>query len=212
MKKIIAFTLAMCVALSLFTGCGAPSLETTEPSTEIPATSPVPETTAPEITVDAGISTDENLFTVDITLPASMFEGEDMAAFDADAYANENGFISAVVNDDHSVTVAMTKAKHKELIDEMTASLNSSFSEYVEAEETPYIKDISHNDDFSSITIKVVRAEYENSWDMTTFSVGFSAMFFQAFLDMEYHVEISVIDVDTNEVINTVILPDAFEE
>lgn len=207
MKKSITLLTSLCLVLSLFAGCGNSSPESTTYSAEISTTAPTPETTAPEITLDAGINTDETLFTVEITLPASMFEGEDMSAFDADAYAAENGFISAVVNEDSSITVTMTKAKHRELIDEMAASLDASFSEFIEAESTPYIKNITRNDDFSSISVEVVREDYENAWDMTAFSVGISAMIFQSFLDVEPRVEVSFVDVDTNEIFNTVVFP-----
>lgn len=218
MKKCLSLILAAVMVVTMFAGCGSanePSTTGSPVSTSAVTTAPestTPETTIPETTASQSIDTDEGLFTVDITLPASMFEGEDMSTFDTDAYVKENGFLSAAVNDDGSVTVTMTKSKHKELIDEMSASLDTSFAEFVEAEDTPYIKEISHNDDFSSIVIKVKRAEYENAWDFTAFSVGVSAMFFQAFLDMEYHVEVAVIDVDTGETIESVVYPDAFEE
>lgn len=213
MKKIVSLLLAACITISLLAGCGGTVPETTAPAT-IPTSPSVPETTAPETTsaqTEAlGIDTDENLFTVDITLPASLFEGEDMSEFDTDAYAEENGFIKAVVNEDGSLTVTMTKARHTELLEEMAQSLDESFAAFVEAADTPYIKEITHNDDFSSIEIKVVRADYENTWDMTSFSVGISAMLYQAFLDVEYHVEVSVIDVDTGDVISAAIYPDVF--
>jgi hypothetical protein len=36
-----------------------------------------------------------------------------MSDFDSDQYAAEQGFTKAVLNEDGSVTVTMTKAKHK---------------------------------------------------------------------------------------------------
>ncbi|MBQ7329730.1 MAG: hypothetical protein IJX01_07495 [Oscillospiraceae bacterium] len=162
-----------------------------------------------ESTTD-GIETDEKLFSVDITLPASLFEGEDMTKFDADAYANEQGFKSAKVNADGSVTVTMTKAKHKELLDEMANSLDKDFAEFVNGEDTPYIKEISHNDHFTAVTMKVDNAAYESAFDFTPLSIAFSVAMYQAFTEAEYYVEVSIVDAATGAKIDSITFPDAF--
>lgn len=221
MKKIIPSIMAIALTGSILVGCG---------KTESPVESTIPETTLSnvetsipeEVTVQAessdeeieipALDTDEHFLTVEITFPASMFEDEDMSTFDPKAYAEENGFISAKVNDDGSVLVKMTKTKHKELLKETSDSLEESFSEFVEAEDTPYIKAIKHNDDFSRVDISVVRAEYENSFDMTPFSVGIASLMYQMCIDMEYHVEVNIIDADTEDVLDTVVFPDAFND
>ncbi|MBR2048313.1 MAG: zinc ribbon domain-containing protein [Oscillospiraceae bacterium] len=164
-------------------------------------------TVTPESTTSGGIDTDEHLLTVEITLPGSMFENEDMTTFDPEIYAEENNFLSAKINEDGSVTIKMTRSRHNELLKEMSDSLDASFAELIEGEDTPYIKEITHNDDFSVVTIRVDRAAYENSWDFTPLTVSISAMFYQAFLDMDYHVEIIILDVDTGDVINTSVYP-----
>ena len=200
MKKLITFALALCMLLSM-TAC-AP---TESPNgTNAPANDSTPSSSA----TSGGIDTDENLLTVDITLPASMFAEEDMTAFDADAYADEQGFVKAILNSDGSVTVTMTKSKHKELLDEMTASLEKSFSELVEADTTPYIKEITHNEDFSAVTVKVDRTGYESAlFDMTPLVVGMSAMLYQAFLDMEPICVITISDAATGDTLNSVTYP-----
>ena len=156
------------------------------------------------------IETDEKLLTVEIKLPASLFEGEDMTKFDADAYANEQGFKSAKVNEDGSVAVTMTKAKHKELLKEMADSLDASFKELVNGETTPYIKEISHNENFTAVTMKVDKAAYENAFDFTPLAIGMSVSMYQAFTETEYHVEISIVDAATGAAINSITYPDAF--
>lgn len=209
MKKLLSIALAFALIMAMLSGCSAENAPVTADPTETVAQS-VTETTSP--TEAQGIETDENLFTVTITLPASMYEGEDMTSFDFDAYIEENGFIDAYQNEDGSVSIIMSKAKHKELLKETAASLENDFAAFVNATDTPYVKEITHNDDFSSIEIKVVRADYENAWDFTAFSVGMSAMFYQMLLDMEYHIEVSTIDIDTGEIIDTLVLPDALGE
>lgn len=197
-KKITSIILSLLLILS-FAGCAQSGADSTAGNDTGSAT----ETTA------AKIETDEKLLSVDITLPASMFEGQDMSSFDADAYADEQGFLSAKVNEDGSITVTMTKAKHKELLDEMAKSLDTTFAEFVNGKDTAYIKEITHNDDFTTVTMKVDKAAYENAFDFTPLAIGMSVAMYQAFTETEYHVEISIVDAATGETINSITYPDA---
>lgn len=196
-KKLTSIILALALILS-FAGCTQNDTDPTDGSNSV----------ATEGSTEAqGIEVDENLLTVDITLPASLFEGEDMATFDTDAYADEQGFASAKVNEDGSVTVTMTKGKYNELLDEMAASLDTTFAEFVTSEDTPYIKEITHNNDFTAVTMRVDRAAYENAFDFTTFAIGLSVAMYQAFTETEYHVDITIVDDATGETIDTVTFP-----
>lgn len=197
-KKVTSIILAILLILS-FTGCSQSAADPTTDNNDVSTT----EATS------AQIETDEKLLTVEITLPASLFEGEDMASFDTDAYVKEQGLISATVNTDNSVTVTMTKSRHKELLDEMTTSLDTTFAEFVNGEDTAYIKEITHNDDFTAVTMKVDKAAYENAFDFTPLAIGLSVAMYQAFTETEYHVEISIVDVATGEAINSITYPDA---
>ena len=197
-KKLTSIILAVLLILS-FAGCAQTGADSTTGNDNGSST----ETTS------AKIETDEKLLSVDITLPASMFEGQDMTNFDADAYANEQGFSAAKVNEDGSITVTMSKTKHKELLEEMAISLETNFAEFVNGENTPYIKEISHNDDFTAVTMKVDKAAYESAFDFTPLAIGMSVAMYQAFIETEYHVEISIVDVATGETINSTTYPDA---
>lgn len=204
MKRFLSVFLTGTIILSALYGCGSKEPAPTEAALQ--EETPAIVTTAP--TEQQTIDTDEGLLTVTITLPESMFEGEDTSNFDADAYVAENGFIHAEVNEDGSVSVTMTKKKHSELMAELTANLEATFAEMVESEDTPYIKEITHNDDFSEVTMKVIRADYENTvFEMTPFVIGLSAMMYQAFLDVESHCEVLVVDYDTGDIINTANYP-----
>ncbi len=197
-KKITSIILAILLILS-FAGCsqsGADSNAGNDNGSTTESTS-------------SKIETDEKLLSVEIKLPASLFEGQDMSTFDAAAYANEQGFKSAKVNEDGSVTVTMTKAKHKELLEEMANSLDTNFNEFVNGEDTPYIKEITHNDNFTSVTMKVDKVAYESAFDFTPLAIALSVAMYQAFIETEYHVEISVVDVATGATINSITYPDA---
>lgn len=207
MKKILAFILSICILSSMVACSSGETPNTSTPTTTEIVESTTQESTSTETTASDAINTDEKLLTVEITLPATFLEGEDMSTFDAGTYAKENDFKSATLNDDGSITIVMSKSKHRELLKEMQHSLEDSFSQLVEADETPYIKEIIHNDDFSVIDIKVIRSDYENTIDLTPFVAGVYAAMYQAFLDMEYHCEINIIDVDTGDIIETTELP-----
>lgn len=215
LKKAIAIVISFLLVLSC-AACGQEaSVPATNPATEPPVVSTTPPTEAEtepvETTAPAVIEADENLLTVDITLPASFFEGADMSTFDTEAYAQEQGFLSAVLNEDGSMVVTMTKADHKKMLEELSAELDSYFAEFVDGPDTPYVKDISHNEDFTAVTVKVDAEAYKNAFDFTPLAIGLSVSMYQAFVDMEHYVEVSIVDVDTGDVLNTVIYPDALD-
>lgn len=211
MKQSITVLVAICMILSMFAGCSNSTNTATSTHPVVETVSPterVLSTESTSTTEAQGIEVDEGLIFVDITLPNWFLEGEDMSTFDPAAYAQENEFKKAVLNGDGSLTVTLSKAKHRELVEETAASLETSFAEYVEGADTPYIRSITHSDDFKNVTISVVRADYENSFDITPFSIGIGVMMYQSIAGTDFHTEISVVDVDTEDVIDIAVYPD----
>jgi hypothetical protein len=182
--------------------------KTTKATTATKATATKATTNSLTESTSATIETDEKLFTVDITLPASLFDGDDTTKFNDEAYAKEQGFISSKLNKDGSVTITMSKTKHKELLKDLANSLEKSFAEFVNSEDTPYIKKISHNADFTAVTIEVDKAAYENAFDLTPLSIAISVAMYQAFIETEYHVDITIADVTTGSTIDFITYPD----
>ena len=163
-----------------------------------------------EQTSEAGIDVDMGLFDVTITLPASFFE--DDPDFDPEEYNQEQGFKSTVQNEDGSVSITMSKAKHDELMEEMKSTIDESFVELIEAEDTPYIKAITSSDGYKSVTVDVEKEGYENSWDFTPLLIGFSAMMYQQFDGSDLHCEVIIRDYETGEILHNVIYPDALSD
>lgn len=213
-RNIISLLIILC-AIAFFCGCGNTDHDSTTPDTQpstistgVPANSD--STNSTDSTASGFIETDENLITVKITLPAYMFEDEDTGSFDAAAYAKEQDLLSATVNEDGSVTVVMTKARHRKLLEETAAQLDADFEAHVS--ETPYIKEISRNENFSQITVKVIRADYESAFDFTHLAVGLPAMIYQALIEMESHVEVRFVDVETGGEVYSCVFPDVLEQ
>lgn len=197
MKRILSVLLSLFLCFGMI-ACGGSEKEESAKESE---------------TSNTAIEVDENLLSVDITIPASFFEGEDMTTFDTTAYVEENNFNEAAVNQDGSVTVTMTKARHKEIVAEMQASTEESYQELINNTDMPYIENISHNGGFKTVTVEVDRAGYDNAFlDMTPFVVGFQSMFYQTFTGDKLHCEVVMKYSDTGDVISTTVYPDAIED
>lgn len=122
---------------------------------------------------------DKGLLNVEVMLPASMFEGEDMDSSIAEA---EKEGIKVTRNDDGSVTYKMSKSKHKEMMKEMETELQKTIADTKNGEDYPSVKEVSYNKDYSEFTLEVEREAYENSFDgFAVFGLGLSGMFYQLF-------------------------------
>ncbi|MCS0653400.1 hypothetical protein [Cytobacillus firmus] len=200
MKKLIVFMSVMIVLLS---ACS--ESEKTAGEKEAVTEKKTEESEAVEV--------DKGLLNVEVTLPASMFEGEDADSSIAEA---EKEGIKVTRDDDGSVTYKMSKAKHKEMMKEMETELQKTIADTKNGEDYPSVKEVTNNKDFSEFTLEVDREAYENSFDgFAVFGLGLSGMFYQLFngVDPEdYEVKILVKDTATGEVFNEVIYPDAMEE
>lgn len=132
-----------------------------------------------------------------------------MKSFDPEAYAEENDFISAVVNNDGSVTITLTQSRYQKLLNDAAKDCDAAYLEIVE--DTSYITDIVRNEDFTQITVKVIREGYESTFDLTHVSVGYLAYFYQIILGAEPHSDINIIDAATGDVIFSCAFPDILE-
>lgn len=171
------------------------------------------ESVSKEKDVSEQIGVDKGLLNVEITLPATMFEGEDIDSVIADA---EKDGIEVKQNEDGSITYRMSKSKHKEMLAEMEADLINTIEEVKNDEEYISIQDISYNKSFSEFTLEVDKSVYENSFDFfATFGLSFAGMYYQLFNGVDpddYKVKINVKDVETQEVFDEVVYPEDLNE
>ena len=161
-----------------------------------------------------GVEVEKKLLTVDVTIPALFFEDEDMSEFDPVAYAEENGYQKAALNEDGSVTVTMTKAKHTELMEEIKTSAESSFSELANNEDYPYIQSIRHSDSFDSVDILVDQSVYDQAGLEILFlplGLYMLAGMYRAFDGQDSTCQISFVDAETEEVLSSATYPDDLE-
>lgn len=202
MKKKRGTMLLLCTVLLFGTGCGKPA-EVREPEVQETAGAETP-----------GVTVDEGMFDVTITMPAIMFEGEDINVQAAEM--KESGMKEVTVNADGSVTATMSKRKHRELLDGMTGEILKSFEEMASGVDFPSIKAIQHRPDFSEVTMEVDQSAFENSFDtFAVMGVGMSAMMYQVFDGVEgddLSVLIHLKDAASGKEFDTVVFPDDLDQ
>lgn len=205
LKKLIAFLIVLVFIVS---ACG-----TNETSNE-KETEKETENGKVEKAESQSVNVDKGLINVEVTLPATFFEDQDIN--EVIASAKEEGFDEATANEDGSVTYKMSKAKHKEMMDEIKTGILETVEETKNSEDYVSIKDITHNDTFSEFTLVVDKAAYENSFDgFAAFGLGMSGAYYQIFNGVsteDYKVQISIKDEASGEVFDTIVYPDALEE
>lgn len=195
MKRWIALLLAAATAFSL-TACAAQSTALAPPASAVSQSS-----TADQVQVDEG------LLEVTITLPASYFE--EVEDFDPEAYTREQGFSRTVVQEDGTVAITMTRARHNALLNEMKTSIADSLSQLVAAESTPYIQSVSSTEGYGTVTVTVDKAGYEAVLDMTPLLIGIYGVMYQQYAGEEPHCEVTVQDGASGEALTSVVYPDA---
>ena len=193
MKRIVSLILILVMSLSFYACAGKQQVEqASEPTvgptpvpTEVPTPSPITPPVADEdanrdgLEAIGDIEVEQGLFDVTITLPLE-FVDEEQTQEHFDLLAKENGWKSAMLNEDGTVTYIMTKAQHKKLMRDISDSLEQSLREMIETDIYPNFVSIEANDDYTDYTI-VTKSE---SLD---FAEAFSVLGFYYLTGM-YHV------------------------
>ncbi len=200
MKKTISLLLALAICLSLC-GCGPFRKQDSTPmqNTTAAASSTIPDANATE-----DVQVEETLPSVKITIPKTLLD--DATEDELQEGAQESGMDQCVINNDGSVTYTMTAAKHAELLQELSASLEASFSAFMEGDNPVYsFVSIDHTDDFSKIDIYV--NDLYNEWD-SIYALTFylSGAYYQSFAGVatnDIDVTVNFINNDTKEILNT---------
>lgn len=100
-----------------------------------------------------GLNVEKNLFSVTLTYPASMVD----EGTTQDSLNNEisgiDGIKSATLNEDGSVTYIMTKAYHKQIVDDMAQTIDESMAEMVGSEDYPNFTNVEANEDYTVFTV-----------------------------------------------------------
>lgn len=162
---------------------------------------------------EQGVNVDKGLLNVEITLPASMFEGEDIDTVIADAKKED---IKVTKNEDGSLTYKMSKAQHKKMMNELETSIVESIEETKKSDDYVSIKDITYNNSFTEFTMVVDKKAFEDSMDgFAAFGLGMQGAFYQMYNGEDpdhYKVTVFMKDEATDEVFDKMVFPDDLEE
>jgi hypothetical protein len=156
-------------------------------------------------TSDDGISVNKNLFSVDVTIPASFYEDQKITQEELNADAAKKGYGKAKLNSDGSVSFRMSKAQHKAALADMKKSLDNYIQESVN--DSPKIfRKITYNSSMSEFNISVDRPSFEEDFTagMIGLGIAFQASFYQMFNGTkDPKTIIRIIDINTGKVFDT---------
>ncbi len=204
-KKIISVLLITCMCLT--SACGASSETTTVESkqdnvvldkkdNDTNVETPVEENEHQSIEVD------ENLLTVEITVPSD-FIGETTQE-DIDKNVKEKGFVSGKLNSDGSVTYKMTKKQHKELVAQIKEKIDSQLNEMVGSEDYPNIVNVEANDDYTSFTITTKSTELGLMESMSTLAFYMYGGMYNAFAGEQVdNIHVDFVNEESGQVIQS---------
>lgn len=198
-KRLLSVLLMVTLSLSIIACGGSNESTNTENETS--------ETTDENQTIEV----DENLLTVELTVPAD-YIGETTQE-ELDAAAKENGFKSITLNEDGSATYVMTKGQHKELMSEMTNEFNAALAEMVGSEDYPNFTNIEANSDFTNFTITTTSTELDFNESFSTMVFYMYGGMYNAFNGTSVdNIHVNFVNADSGENISSADSADMDEE
>lgn len=163
---------------------------------------------------DESFKVDKGLLKVEVTIPASLLEGQEIDS--AITEAKKEGIKEVIKNDDGSVTYKMSKSVHKKMMKDMEKDILETIEEIKTSKDFASIKDVSYNKSFTEFTLTVNKEQFENSFDaMASMGLALKGMYYQLFsgVDSEkFKVTVIFKDESNGEVINTIVYPDDLNE
>lgn len=200
MKNKLVLLLIAAMLMLCLVACGNDTAATTEAD---PQTAEEPAVVTETAEDAETIEVDETLFNVELTIPAA-YLGDDVTQESLDAIVAEEGYMSATLNEDGTVTYVMTKGQHDAMLEEMAATIDTSLAEMIGAAEYPAIVAIESNDDYTSfdVTISTETVGAEESMSVLAFYL-YGGMY-QIFCGNEVDdIAVNFINQTSGEVIET---------
>ncbi|WP_343274604.1 hypothetical protein [Ligaoa zhengdingensis] len=161
-----------------------------------------------DASVSSITSNDDANENIEIIFPSLFAMGADVEDIRKDAM--KQGFSDVFLNDDGSLTYVIPRNQHETLLQEAKKESVDGLLAYKEGEESPYIKDVTPNDDLTKIKLTVDKAEYASSLGETSLVNMYFVCYFYQLLDgkPDPKVEFTLTDSSTGEVFDTVNYPE----
>lgn len=209
MKKTPVSVISVLLCASLV-ACGTPAPVSSTPSSSSVAASSAsassaasdPDSALSDLDSLGDIEVDKNLFDVEITVPAD-FVGETTQE-ELDAKAKESDIHSITLNEDGSATYVMSKAQHKKVLEELSASINETLAEMSTSGDFPTITNVSANDDFTNFTVTVSADELGLAESMSVIGLYMYGGLYGIFSGQTPdNIHVDFVNADSGEVISS---------
>lgn len=205
MKRVLALLTALAMGLSLAACTGEPSTPASSaaPSSSVSgAASEAAGSASQSASSTGGLEVEENLFDVEITLPADLVGETTQEELEAQSIAS--GVYSVTLNEDGSATYVMSKAQHAQLMKDLADSINQSLSEMVGSEDYPNVTAISANDDFTVFTVTTTSTEltFEESFSVLGYYI-YGGLYGAFAGDDRNNIHVDFVNADSGEIISS---------
>lgn len=207
MKKLTSLMMAAALAVSI-TACG------TTVNTNATASSATDKSTA---TAEAGNET-VTITYPEYMIPGVMSDGTDEERMKAakefcKVLLDKEGVLEAKPSADGSVIATMTGEAHKQLLDDLKASIDETFNDFFDDGDESDFSDYTYNDDMTVFTVNMDADDYESPYTTEAMLFGISAEGYQALNGVEkLKVTINYLDEKTGNVLGTLTYPDDYDK
>lgn len=207
MKKLTSLMMAAALAVCI-TACGATA------NTNATASSATDKSTA---TTEAGNET-VTITYPEYMIPGVMSDGTDEERMEAakefcKVLLDKEGVLEAKPSADGSVIATMTGEAHKQLLDDLKASIDETFDDYFDDDDESDCSDYTYNDDMTVFTVNMDADDYESPYTTEAMLFGISAEGYQALNGVETpRATINYLDEKTGDVLGTLTYPDNYDK
>ena len=186
-KRILAILMVATLVLPLSACGGNKEKDTSSNSSE---------------TKNEEIEVDENLLTVELTVPAD-FVGETTQE-ELNQTAEQEGIKSITLNEDGSATYVMTKKKHKEMMKEIKSGIDEELSALVGSEDYPNFTKVEANKDYTSFTITTTSTELDFAESFSVLNFYIQGGLYNAFNGTPAdNIHVDFVNADSGEIISS---------
>lgn len=148
------------------------------------------------------IEVDENLLTVELTVPAD-FVGE-VTQEELDQTAKQEGIKSITLNEDGSATYVMTKKKHKEMMKEIKTGIDEELNALVGSEDYPNFTKVEANANYTSFTITTTSTELDLAESFSVLNFYIQGGLYNAFNGTPAdNIHVDFVNADSGEIIES---------
>ncbi len=178
MKRIISIAAALILGMALLTGCGK-------------------EQRAVE-----GFEVKEDILFVVVTFSKDYID--EMTQEELDDLSSEEGFKSATLNDDGSVTLKMSKSRYKELVMYIADTIDDEMYDMVDSISYPKVTAVRANDDYTKFTVTTTNTKLSANETMSVLKFYSNGEMYGAISGKEVdNIEVVFINEESGEVIRS---------